>query len=272
MKLLITKSKWEAPELGLEEFLRRTAQDEYDGTELFLPGQMESANEIVKLHRAYHLKLVAQIITEGPTPDAHLQTLEERFRFAVDCQPLLINSHTGRDIFSFDENCRIFERALELSEKYQVLFVHETHRGRPFYSAIETRKYLEKFPELKITADFSHWMTVHESDLSDQQDTLALAMQHARHIHARVGHAEGPQVADPRAPEYQGYVRRYLELWQMILDAQREKQVDFMTMTPEFGPPPYMPTLPFTNQPVGEAWEINAYMRKFLRENLRSQA
>ena len=39
-----------------------------------------------------------------------------------------------------------------------------------------------------------------------------------------------------------------------------------MTFTPEFGPPGYMPTLPYTKQPVADLWELNAWMaRRFVR-------
>jgi hypothetical protein len=40
---------------------------------------------------------------------------------------------------------------------------------------------------------------------------------------------------------------------------------------PEFGPPGYMPTLPFTNQPVADAWRVNVEMRKLLIEALGTE-
>lgn len=41
-----------------------------------------------------------------------------------------------------------------------------------------------------------------------------------------------------------------------------------MTITPEFGPAPYMPLLPFTQQPLGNQWEINRKMMERLQTTL----
>jgi hypothetical protein len=157
---------------------------------------------------------------------------------------------------------------VQLTQNSGIPILIETHRGRPTYSAIETRKYLEALPELRLTADFSHWMVVHESDLSDQRDTVELAMTRADYIHARVGYAEGPQIPDPRAPEWQHAVDSHVRLWQMIVDHKKSSGKESLYITPEFGPPAYMHTAPFTNQPVGDVWEQNVYMRDLLTSTL----
>ncbi|MGE5377509.1 MAG: hypothetical protein ACM3XO_20820 [Bacteroidota bacterium] len=145
----------------------------------------------------------------------------------------------------------------------------ETHRGRPTYSAIETCKYLQAVPGLRLTADFSHWMVVHESDLADQPGNLELAISHTGYIHARVGYAEGPQIPDPRAPEWQQAVNSHLKLWQAVVDRFKQEGRDRLYVMPEFGPPAYMHTMPFTNQPVGDVWEQNVYMRDLLLQSLK---
>jgi len=38
-----------------------------------------------------------------------------------------------------------------------------------------------------------------------------------------------------------------------------------MTFTPEFGPPTYMPALPYTRQPVADLWDICMYMTQQFR-------
>lgn len=47
---------------------------------------------------------------------------------------------------------------------------------------------------------------------------------------------------------------REKELW---------RQNDFLT---EFGPPDYMPTVPYTRQPLSDQWAINVYMMQLLRK------
>lgn len=271
MHILYTKSKWEMWDDPLEVFLRRARADGFDGTEIWLKTLAEPPNEVAAMHRAFGLVLVAQTLTEGDTPDEHVRSLEAQTEYALACDPLLINHHAGRDRFSFEDNARIFRRLIALGEAAGLPFLAETHRGRPTYSLAETRRYLEALPELSLTADVSHWMVVHESDLSDQEDALALALGRSRHVHARVGYEEGPQVPDPRAPEWRGHVERHLAIWQRIVDANVQAGADVLTITPEFGPPHYMHTAPFTEEPVADTWEVNVFMRDLLRERIRTE-
>ncbi len=268
MKIIFGKSKWEMWDDPLETFLERVRNDGFGATEIYLKSLSESPAEIAALHEAYGLGLVAQILSKGSTPGEHLRCVEESFDFAARCDPILINNHIGRDIFTFDENVRIFRRIMELGAEAGIPVVVETHRGRPTYSATQTRKYLEAMPDLRITADFSHWMLVHESDLSDQKVTVDLAVDRSDYIHARVGYEEGPQVPDPRAPEWEPHVANHVNLWERIVDARREAGADVLCITPEFGPPDFLHTLPFSREPVGDPWELNVYMKEMLEAEL----
>ena len=268
MKLIFGKSKWEMWDDPLEAFLQRVAASGFEATEIYLSSLRETPEEIGRLHTSYGLRLIGQILTQGQSYHDHIKSFETQFEFAAQCDVAFINSHAGRDIFSFAENVQIFERVVQISRSSGISILVETHRGRPTYSAIETRRYLEAVPELWLTADFSHWMVVHESGLEDQRENLELAMERADYIHARVGYAEGPQIPDPRAPEWQYTVKRHLELWQEIVDQHKKKGKDSLYITPEFGPPAYMHTAPFTNQPVGDVWEQNVYMKDLLASTL----
>jgi len=44
------------------------------------------------------------------------------------------------------------------------------------------------------------------------------------------------------------------------------------TITPEFGPAPYMPALPYTKMPVASQWDINVYMMNLLKERYKDIA
>ena len=268
MKLIFGKSKWEMWDDPLDVFLERVAASGFEATEIYLGSLRESPREIARLHSNYGLRLIGQILTQGQSCMEHIKSLESQFDFAAQCQVVFINSHTGRDIFSFAENVQIFERLTQLSQGSGIPILVETHRGRPTYSAIETCKYLQAIPELRLTADFSHWMVVHESGLEDQRSNLEMAMARADYIHARVGYAEGPQIPDPRAPEWQQTVTRHLQLWQQIIDQHKRADRASLYITPEFGPPAYMQTAPFTNQPVGDVWEQNVYMKDLLTRTL----
>ena len=270
MKLIFGKSKWEMRDDPLEVFLQRVIASGFEATEIYLGPLHESPAEIARLHASYGLPLIGQILTQGGSYQDHIKSLESQFEFAAQCQVAFINSHTGRDIFSFAENVQVFQRATQLSQSSGIPILIETHRGRPTYSAVETLKYLEAVPELRLTADFSHWMVVHESDLSDQHTNVELAIARADYIHARVGYAEGPQITDPRAPEWGQAMTTHLGLWQQIIDQHKKNAKESLYITPEFGPPAYMHTLPFTNQPVGDVWEQNVYMKDLLASRLQT--
>jgi hypothetical protein len=103
------------------------------------------------------------------------------------------------------------------------------------YSAPVARQFIEKNPELRLTLDISHWCNVHESLLADQQETIDLALERVSHIHSRVGHPQGPQVNDPRAPEWEQALKAHLGWWDKVI-ARKKKNGERMTILTEFGP------------------------------------
>jgi hypothetical protein len=124
---------------------------------------------------------------------------------------------------------------------------------------------LKKIQRYKLTLDISHWCNVHESLLADQQETVQLALSRVGNIHARIGHEEGPQVNDPRAPEWESALKAHLGWWDAVV-AQKVKSGEGLTILTEFGPPNYLPTVPYTKQPLADQWEINVYMMRMLRD------
>ena len=268
MRIIYGKSKWGAEALGLEAFLEKARAGGFGATEINLTEIEASPAECVALHRGLGLAQVAQLVIDGDTVDAQRRFLDTWFPRALLFEPIMINLHTGRDFFTFEENLGLFEHINGLGRDVGVSVVHETHRGRALYSAVETRRYLEACPELYLNADISHWMVVQESDLANQAETIALAGRRTRYIHARVGYEQGPQVTDPRAPEWAGHLENHLAFWRGVIEARRAAGDDFLVITPEYGPPAYMHTLPFTNQPVSDTWGVNVVMMEILRERL----
>ena len=261
MKLLYAKSAWEVPQLPLPAFLDRAARDGFDAAEIYLPGRSESPAEVRRLCAAAGLRLIVQIGTSGRAPAEHSASLDTLYGSACEAEPLLVNSQTGRDHFPFAASAGVFERALALEQARRVPLLHETHRGRALFAAPVTAEYLKALPGLRLTADLSHWFCVHESDLSDQPESVAVAIAAVHHVHARVGFAEGPQVGDPRGEAFLAWLDLHLELWRRIVAARKKAGNASFTFTPEFGPAPYMPVHPLDNTPVADAWEVNVWMR-----------
>jgi sugar phosphate isomerase/epimerase len=268
MRLRIARSKWDMDALPLDRFLVMIAAAGFDASDIHVPSLRESPEETAALHAHHGIPLVAMITSEGRTPEEHCVSLGVRFALAARCAPVHINCHTGRDTFSRDENLAVFREALALARRFGISVSHETHRGRATYSAPATRELLQAMPELRLTADFSHWCCVHESLLADQGDALGLAIGRTDYIHARVGHIEGPQVSDPRAPEWRAELEAHMGWWGRIADAHRAAGSEELIVCPEFGPAPYMPLLPHSRMPVADLWEITLFMKDLLREKL----
>ncbi len=261
MEVKIFGSTW-GSELPLPETLVRIKEAGYHGVEMLVP-EKEDERKLLKEQLAdLNLELIALQILFGTHGQAQMEEIDQQFPVLLSMDPLFINSHSGKDHFDFDENYKILRHCEALSTKHQLPIYHETHRGRFAFSAKSTHHYLERMPELKLTADFSHWCCVSESLLEDQEHFLTKAIVHSKHIHARIGHAEGPQVSDPRAPEWERETTRHWKWWDEIVSQLKLQDGAPLTVTPEFGPPNYMPTLPFSRNPVADQWELNLFMKQ----------
>lgn len=265
IQTLFAKACWEVYDKPLDWFIQETVSAGWQATEIYLIARPESREEILRLHRESGLKLIAQISSTGSTPAEHLASLQTNYQHALAYEPLFVTSHTGRDIFTFDENRMLFEGALELSLREGVPLLHETHRGRALFTGPLCRAYLEALPGLRLTADFSHLLCVHESNLWDQPETVDAIIAAADHIHARVGFCEGPQLSDPQNPAYSDWVDLSIGFWTRIRERMALDGREFMTLTPEFGPSLYAPLEAASRKPVADPWKSNHWMRDELR-------
>ncbi len=253
---------------SMEDFINKAHKDGYDGVELWWPTEKKDQIELKNLLTKYSMKIGFLCGSSKPDFKTHFEDFSRNLTEIIhsDFAPLYINCHAGKDYFSFDENSTIIEFCIQKMLESQLLILQETHRSRMCFTAMATRNFLQKFPEMQLTLDISHWCNVHESMLDDQKESVGLALSRTAHIHARIGHEEGPQVNDPRAPEWKNHLEKHLTWWDEVVKnrlATGAKQITFLT---EFGPPNYLPTLPYTRQAVANQWEINLFMKNILRE------
>ncbi|MCC3372069.1 sugar phosphate isomerase/epimerase [Cohnella sp. REN36] len=234
----------------------RIARAGYQGVECPLP-VADQEPLFRQLLREYGLSYIAQVLTDGPD---HATSFDLQVKRASAFEPFFIVSQSGKDSDSPERQLAFFERALQTEAEIGIPVAHETHRGRALYTPWHAAYLLGRLERLKLNADFSHWCCVAESLLEEHEERMTLACRRSLHIHGRIGHREGPQVADPRAPEY-GYELSVHEGWWKRVVMERISQgAEAVTFTPEFGPPGYMPTLPYTKQPIADLWELNLWM------------
>lgn len=258
---------WGSQDLPLDTFLESIKEAGYDAVEMGIPNDKQYTDTLKKLLSELNLELIAQQCFHTPNLNAKEYSLkmEQYLHQLASFQPIFINSHTGKDYFTFEENCRLFELCGEIEKTSGTNIYHETHRGRALFSTVSSKQFFSQFPDLKITADFSHWCCVSESLLNDQQSFVNEAIQRAAYIHARVGNEQSPQINHPAAPENKEAVDAHMTWWDKILSHAKERGDKEFWICTEFGPQPYLQSLPFTNQVVANQLELNLHMKKLIQ-------
>jgi sugar phosphate isomerase/epimerase len=266
-ELKIMATNWGFPGT-LDEYCAKAKKEGYDGIELWWPMEKPGQDELFTALKKHQLDVGFLCAGSDAAYAKHFSQFTDMIDAAATQniqRPLYINCHSGRDFFSYDQNKTFIDHTMKLSEKTGIIICHETHRSRMLFAAPVGRQYIDKVPGLRITLDVSHWCNVSESLLQDQPETVELTLPRVDHIHARIGHPEGPQVNDPRAPEWDAALKAHFAWWDKIVEGKK-KSGSRLTMLTEFGPPDYMPTLPYTREPLADQWAINVHMMQLLRK------
>ncbi len=266
MKLELFKTFWGFSD-GPREAAPLVREAGFDGIEAQVPREPHACEAFARAIEDEKLAFVAEVTTAGgyvpvrtASPDDHLRDLEESIVRGKPLHPRFFTVIAGCDAWPLATQVDFFCRAVALAARHDVVCSFETHRSRSLFNPWITLEIVRAVPELKLTCDFSHWVVVCERLLDSEWDVLEALAPHAHHLHARVGYPQGPQVPHPAAPEYAECLASHRRAWALLWSAQREKGCSVTTMTPEFGPDGYLHTLPFTNAPVADLWEINAWM------------
>ena len=256
---------WGMTDMNLQDALLKIKKAGYQGSEIALNPESMDLAAVKKIFDDLELRMLAQHpFAKGENPHRYQIDYISKLKQIIEIQPDKINCHTGKDYYSVSDNLKIIEAAAMISENAKTIVAHEIHRGRFSFSSALIGEYFDRFPELKLTADFSHWCVVSESLLEDQEETIAKTISHCVHTHARVGHSQSAQVTHPATPENERALIRHTQWWKMIYDQHKKNNQKEYTVTCEFGPVPYMPTSPFTNEPIASQWEINLFMKEYL--------
>ena len=270
------KSLWGCPQVNddsqWDTLFARVKNEGYTGVEMI--GLNYLSKGLVDVLRKYELQLICQIHVAGGYLDesnggsyvycstrdvsAHVESFRKQVAQALSVNPVMINCHSGHDSWSIEMAVQYFEACLAIEEELlkkhssqtsdDVVIVHETHRQRLMFSPYQTRDLLShpSLHNLKITADLSHWCCVCERvfDKNDPRDdwweeVLMLVSRHAHYIHCRIGHAEGPQIFDPRDEQWNEEKKAHFLWWATIWAEQSARGLKYTYCTPEHGPHPY---------------------------------
>lgn len=272
MEIKMLCTRWGQENLPIDVFLEKVKSAGYDGVDSWIPENKEDRRLFIKRSKALGLPIVVQQHqAEGSDIEGFCRSFEYHLEAAMECEPVMINSHSGRDFFTLDEQLAVIDTAENFSAKHNIVIAHETHRGRIGFSPGNAKELFKLRPAMKVTADFSHWVCVTESYLEGFKETLDEAIRRTVHVHARVGFPEGPQIPDPRLQEWAEPVNYFIDLWSRIIQNKKAEGIAELTITTEFGPPPYMWTTLPGNAPVASQWELNLFMMHLLKDIIIQQ-
>jgi sugar phosphate isomerase/epimerase len=271
MKLIIFRHNWGLSGSSWAVKLQKIKLAGYDGIETGVLKPIDYG-EFRELLQRYNLLFVPQIFTKGSTVQEHLSSFREQLQAVRQFQPLRVNCHSGSDAWTLDESTEFYREAMINESDSGLNVCHETHRGRCFYNPWATIRLLEKFPRIKLCADYSHWVCVCERLMQTEEHLLRACASRVIHIHARVGFENGPQVSDPRAPEWRVHLETHEQWWRWISQAQAKNGASELTLTPEFGPPTYLPTLPYSQMPVADVEQISNWQAARQKCNFQTWA
>jgi len=269
--------RWGSEQIEWPQFATQVKEEGFVGVEVFPLGDASNHTDMVEILGDAGLSyiLLHAELQEGKDFNRYIDALERNLYALLeyqdrDVKPEFIVSQTGREYYSRAQMETCFAICDRISRESSVKIIQETHRNKWSYAAHVVKDYLTEFPSLELALDFSHWVCVSESYLEDQEEAVDLAIQHGRHLHARVGFPEGPQVTDPRAPENEEALEHHLAWWDRWVAHVKESGAERATITPEFGPYPYMQYRPFTTQTLASQWEINCWMRQMLKKRYQT--
>ena len=275
MQLKLFKTLW-----GFDGDYARAAAEAvaagFDGLEGQVPEEPAMRRALHTALRENRLELIAEITTAGSyVPDRrasvadHLTTLEAGLMRCAELNPRQVTVIGGCDAWPEADSLRFFAAAIAMAGRHGLAVSFETHRSRSLFQPWVTQRLTAALPDMQLTVDFSHWCVVCERLMDSELDVIASIAPRVRHIHARVGYDQGPQVPHPAAPEYADALFAHQRWWEICWDAQRARGWDLTTMTPEFGPDGYLHRLPFTAAPVADLWQINRWMADTERDHFQ---
>ncbi|MBB3214797.1 hypothetical protein FHW67_004119 [Herbaspirillum sp. Sphag1AN] len=266
MELKLFRSTWGAPE-HWATCLSQLREAGCVGLEARLPMDLQGRQLLSKRLQAEGLDYIATVFSgaeviprQGDRPATHLQHLARAFDAAAELHPQCVNLLAGNDRWPLSEQVDFLGQAQALADSAGITCTFETHRASSLYSPWVTLDIVRQLPQLRYTADISHWVVVCERLLDDPLDDLTPFLQRVHHVQARVGYAQGPQVPDPAAPEYAAELAFHQRIWETIWASQLQQGYATTTLTPEFGPDGYLHLAPFTRAAVADLWQLNCWM------------
>jgi len=175
---------------------------------------------------------------------------------------LHVNAHTGGDGWDEDTAARFYTDAAGMNNLLPLYpavptangsalyrrptLSYETHRARPLGAFFTAARLCERVDGLRLTLDYSHWVLSSERLVGVgsgaplfEQRLLDALIERVDHVHARVGSPQSPQLPVDGGPHWWQVCRdAHADVWRRCWVSQARRGAEWVTATPEYGPPP----------------------------------
>ncbi len=198
---------WSAGPVRSGDLFASAASAGYEGVQVFLPEQLDSA-VAAGLARSSGIG-TARTIDEV---DAVMQMWSGTAATTVTL-------HLGTGFETSAQGHALVEATLRSAAARQVDVLIETHRATLFQDPARALSLVEEFPELRFTADLSHWYTGVElvyGDLDAKLEALGPVFQRCRMIHGRISDPGCIQVA-VQADDPADHVEHFRRMWAAVI-------------------------------------------------------
>lgn len=196
-------------------------------------------------------------------------------RLARDMDAVLVNAIGQVMPLTVAEGEVVVRRWLDDAAREGVPLLFETHRDCTLNDLHYTLQLLERVPEMRLTADLSHYVIDREMRLPlGERDAAHMRriLDHSECFQGRVANREQVQV-QIGFPQHQAWVQQFRAWWEYGIAAWRARSAPDATLVflTELGPPPYAIT-DAQQRELSDRWEEALTIRDWVREMWASSA
>ena len=148
--------RWGSEKLSWNDFLVRVKAAGYLGVEYAVSNEItkQELEDVWEKFQKHSIEVIPQhYATYEADFSKHYDIFCAWFEKIKSFKALKIDSQTGKDFFSFEQNNLLIDVAANHTKNTGVEVYHETHRNKFAFAAHVTKQYLERIPDLKLTLD-----------------------------------------------------------------------------------------------------------------------
>src|SRR5712691_5531342 len=256
----LTKLPMNGPEWSLAEKCRRVREAGFEAIECWLNDENE--REIADALQAEGLRLAL-----GHHPfsvEDTRKTVERAKRLGAD----YIFAQPADAFIAEDAAVALVRDGHAVASDAGVPYFMETHRNCCTETLAQTYRLLKRLPEIRITADLSHFFVIGEFygwESERLPERLAPVLERVSSLHGRISNGEQIQVdvgdGSGRLPQV------YVEIWAQGMRAwlRDARPGDVLPFASELGPPAYAIVDP-SGREISDRWEQSLVMKRLAQQ------